>query len=73
MCIRDSIRELQERGIADPELDPTAAAAALSGMVSRMAYQTFVVGGEPIDIDMMVDTATRLWVNAIGVRRPDRA
>ena len=67
------IRELQERGIADPELDPTAAAAALSGMVSRMAYQAFIVGGEPSDIDAMVDTATHLWVNAIGLRRPGAA
>ena len=69
------ISELQARGLADPELDAVAAAAALSGMVSRMAYQAFIVGGDDdigTDIDAMVFTATRLWVNAIGLRTPGR-
>ncbi|MFT4042271.1 MAG: TetR/AcrR family transcriptional regulator [Gordonia sp. (in: high G+C Gram-positive bacteria)] len=65
------IQELQNRGLADRELDATAAAAALSGMVSRMAYQAFVVGETDTDIDALVFTATRLWVNAIGLRRTD--
>ncbi|MYR07718.1 TetR family transcriptional regulator [Gordonia sp. SID5947] len=64
------IRELQTRGLADPDLDPMQAARALSGMVSRMAYYGFALGDE-LDMDEMVFTATRLWVNAIGLRRPD--
>ncbi len=63
------IRELQERGLADPDLDPLGAAAALSGMVSRMAYSAFALGDD-VDIDDLVFTATRLWVNGIGLRRP---
>jgi AcrR family transcriptional regulator len=35
-----SIRELQVRGIADPDVDPMLAASALSAMVGRMAYTT---------------------------------
>ncbi|GAA3709159.1 TetR/AcrR family transcriptional regulator [Gordonia hankookensis] len=63
------IRDLQARGLADPDLDPLAAARALSGMVSRMAYYGFGLGDE-VDMDELVFTATRLWVNAIGLRRP---
>ncbi|WP_067837598.1 TetR/AcrR family transcriptional regulator [Nocardia lijiangensis] len=61
-----SIVELQERGLADPELDPHQAARALSGMVGRMAYYAFVLG-EGAGIDELVQTATRLWVNALRI------
>lgn len=64
------IARLQERGLADADIDPTAAAQALSGMVSRMAYQAFALG-DGADIDQLVFTATRLWANAIGMHRPD--
>jgi AcrR family transcriptional regulator len=62
------IRDLQSRGLADPDLDPLAAARALSGMVSRMAYHCFALDDE-IPTDELVFTATRLWVNAIGLRK----
>ena len=41
-----NIRDLQERGIADPDIDPLLAAAALGSMVGRMAYGTYVMGDE---------------------------
>lgn len=63
------IAALQERGLADPDLDPLAAAGALSGMVSRMAYQAFALDADA-DMDQLVFTATRLWANAIGLRHP---
>lgn len=64
------IRDLQARGLADPDLDPDEAASALSGMVSRMAYYTFALAtDETPDLDRLVFTATRLWINAIGLRR----
>mgnify|MGYP001252789227 FL=1 len=66
------IARLQERGLADPDIDAKSAAEALSGMVSRMAYQAFALGSGA-DIDQLVATATRLWANAIGMRRPDGA
>lgn len=73
------IRELQQRGLADADLDALSAASALSGMVSRMAYHAFALGdsvddpegvdnGDEALMNRLVFTATRLWVNAIGLR-----
>jgi AcrR family transcriptional regulator len=59
-----SIADLQARGLADAELDPLLAARALSGMVGRMAYATYVLG-EKRDLDELVATLTRLWANAL--------
>ncbi|KAA0021801.1 TetR/AcrR family transcriptional regulator [Antrihabitans cavernicola] len=63
-----AIADLQQRGQADPELDPLLASRALSSMVSRLGYTMFVLGfgdDEPTPIDDVVYTATRLWANAL--------
>jgi AcrR family transcriptional regulator len=65
-----SIRDLQQRGIADPDIDPLLAAAALGSMVGRMAYSTYVMG-EKWKREELVATLTRLWARALGV--PDDA
>ena len=65
-----SIRDLQARGIADPDVDPLLAATALSAMVGRMAYTTYVIGEES-DLEQLVTTLTRLWANALRI--PDDA
>jgi AcrR family transcriptional regulator len=62
----ESIRDLQARGLADPELDPFLAASALSAMVGRIAYSTYVVG-EARELDDLVATLTRLWANALRI------
>lgn len=62
----EAIRALQRAGRADPTLDPTLAARALSVMVSRSAYVTFVLE-EETEIDELVETLTHLWVNALGI------
>lgn len=67
-----SIRRLQCDGLADPALDPLLAARALSGMVSRMAYQTFV-GGDATPFEELVATVTRLWANALRITSDARA
>ncbi len=63
------IADLQERGIADPGVDPLLASRALSGMVSRLAYSAFVLGEVPQagagDFESLVLTVTRLWANAL--------
>jgi AcrR family transcriptional regulator len=60
------IADLQARGIADVGVDPVLAARALSGMVSRMAYATFVLGeAGDVDFEALVSTVTRLWANAL--------
>lgn len=64
-----SIADLQRRGLADADLDPLLAARALSSMISRLAFGYFVAGdaGPGDDLDALIDTATRLWVNALRI------
>jgi len=40
---------------------------ALSTMVSRSAYATFVVGRQPVSVEHLAATLTRLWANALRV------
>ncbi len=65
-----SIADMQRRGLVDPALDPYLAAAALSHMVSRMAYQAFVAE-EGWTLDELVDGLSRLWANALGLARTE--
>jgi AcrR family transcriptional regulator len=64
-----ALRRLQERGLADPELDPMLAAEALSVMVSRMAYLRYVQGFGKASQDALTTTLTRLWIGALGIPR----
>lgn len=60
------IADLQERGIADADVDPLLASRALSGMVSRLAYGAFVLDEvEDTDFEVLVSTVTRLWASAL--------
>ncbi|MBS9534771.1 TetR/AcrR family transcriptional regulator [Mycobacterium sp. M1] len=67
------IADLQSRGIADGGVDALLASQALSGMVSRLAYNAFVLGGIATagddGFEALVATVTRLWANAL--RFPD--
>lgn len=63
-----SIAALQQLGLADPDLDALVASRALSAMVSRLAYYTYVLK-EEASIDELVEVSTRLWCNALGIRR----
>lgn len=66
------IRELQEEGRADPDLDARVAAHALSAMVARMAYAVFVLN-EQIPFERLVTTLNRLWANALQLdQKPPR-
>lgn len=66
-----AIRQLQDQGLADRRLDPFLASRALSSMVSRMAYYAFALGDDTPLADL-VETATRLWANALNLS-DDRA
>lgn len=59
-----SIRDLQARGLADPDLDPEITARALSGMVGRLANAVYVLG-DHVEREALVETLTRLWANAL--------
>jgi AcrR family transcriptional regulator len=61
-----SIRRLQDRGLADPHLDAAYAAYALGSMVDNSAYHWLVIG-EPLEEDVLLQTLTRLWTHAIGL------
>lgn len=66
------IADLQARGIAGADVDPALASLALSGMVSRLAYVTFVgersSETEGADFEALVVTVTKLWANALQFR-----
>jgi AcrR family transcriptional regulator len=61
-----AIARLQAEGRADPELDPVIAARAVTGMVSRLAYQAFILK-ERMPFEELVATSTRMWVNALRI------
>jgi AcrR family transcriptional regulator len=58
------IKQLQDEGLADPSLDAAMTSRALSSMVSRVAYTSFVLE-EDFDFEIMVETLTKVWVNAL--------
>lgn len=64
-----SIRDLQARGLADPDLDPVISARALSAMVGRMAHSVYVLG-DHVDREELIRTLTRLWANALRLQIP---
>jgi AcrR family transcriptional regulator len=65
---RAAIERLKGEGRADPDLDPLTAARALSLMLSRSAYVTFVLEEEGAEsIEGLAETLTRLWVNALRI------
>lgn len=65
-----AISDLQERGLADRQVDTEVAAMALSGMVARLASEAFLFDLEH-DVDVLVVTATRLWTNSLGLTEPE--
>ena len=65
---REAIGRLQRDGRADPERDPLTASRALSLMVSRAAYVTFVLEKEGAEsIAGLAESLARLWVNALRI------
>lgn len=63
------ISRLQDEGYADPTLDPFMTARALSPILGRMAYHAFALEEPGLDEDAIVETATQVWLNALGIPR----
>jgi AcrR family transcriptional regulator len=60
----------QRSGEVDPALDPELASRALSAMVDRTCFLTFVLDGRGRDAsDEVVATLTQLWANALRLER----
>ncbi|MFF5991274.1 TetR/AcrR family transcriptional regulator [Prauserella flavalba] len=64
-----AIEHWQQKGIADPALDPEYAAVALTGMVSNFVYRWSARDAD-YDLDTAAEQLSVLWANALGVRRP---
>jgi AcrR family transcriptional regulator len=67
-----AVARLQQRGLADPTLDPQLAAQAMSAMVSRTAYLRYVEGIGNQSVETLVATLTQLWAGALGVHDKER-
>jgi AcrR family transcriptional regulator len=63
----DIVRDWRERGLAQFDMDPVRATSALSGMMNRIAYNSFVFG-ESDSVEELVEFTTQLWSNALGIR-----
>jgi AcrR family transcriptional regulator len=69
--ITESIRKLQRHGLADPELDPVVAAAALGALTYRFAEIWLVEGAVECSFDDAVDQVARMFENALQLRSRD--
>lgn len=65
------IANLRDEGLVDPDLDPFLTSRALSGMTSRLAFNTYALGKEA-DFEDLVFITTRLWSNALGITCAER-
>jgi AcrR family transcriptional regulator len=64
-----TIRRWQQRGIADPGIDPHTTAGALVSMLSNFAYW-WLAGGDSYDPEAAAATLTDIWARAVGLRHP---
>jgi AcrR family transcriptional regulator len=62
-----SIRQLQERGLADSTLDPEFAAAALGAMTTRFPEMWLAQGLMNIGFEKGADQLARVFGNALGL------
>jgi hypothetical protein len=63
------IRTLQDKGAVTPDLDAAVVSLALSGMIGTTAHSVYVSRSQRVEFEKLVGTLTRLWVNALGLRR----
>jgi AcrR family transcriptional regulator len=63
----ESIRRLQQRGLADPRLDADVAAACLGSMTYRFPEMWFVQGQIDCDFEKGVEQLALLFVKSLGL------
>jgi AcrR family transcriptional regulator len=66
--ISDSIKQLQQRGMADKSLDPGLAAAVVGSMTSRFPEMWLVQGFVDCTFDQGVEALTAVFLNALQIR-----
>jgi hypothetical protein len=69
--VAESIRQLQLRNLADPELDPVVTAAALGAMTYRFAEMWLVQGAITCTLEEAVDQVSLIFVNILQLRNPE--
>jgi AcrR family transcriptional regulator len=68
--ISDRIRRWQERGLADPAIDPEPTALALISMISNVCYWMFAQdAGNQFDVEPTAAAVNEIWVRAVDLRR----
>ncbi|MBL3667965.1 TetR/AcrR family transcriptional regulator [Streptomyces sp. M2CJ-2] len=67
--IEKGIRHWQDKGLADPDVDPVYAAMALSGMVSNFAYR-WLAREADCGVDKVARQLSLLWASSLGIRTP---
>ncbi|MER6404198.1 TetR/AcrR family transcriptional regulator [Streptomyces viridosporus] len=67
--IEKSVRHWQDKGIADPDVDPVYAAMALTGMVSNFAYRWSARDAD-YEVGKAAEQLSLLWANSLGIRTP---
>ena len=65
--VAKTISRLQERGLAEQDVDPRTTAGALVAMLSSYAYWSTVKPME-VDVDTTARVVTAIWSCAIGLR-----
>lgn len=67
--LADALADAAAKGLVRRDLDHDATATALTAMVDRYCYLTYVlqVGDEPQPVDDAIDVLTSLWADAIGL------
>jgi AcrR family transcriptional regulator len=66
--VAKTIRRWQDRGIADPDIDPETTAGALVSMLSNFAYW-WLAGGDTYEPEAAAATLTSIWARAVGLKR----
>jgi AcrR family transcriptional regulator len=68
--ISDRIRRWQERGLANPAVDPEPTAMALISMISNVCYWLFAQDSDDeFDTDRAAAAVNQIWVQAVDLRR----
>jgi AcrR family transcriptional regulator len=65
----ETIRQLQRKKLADRKLDPMLTAAALGALTSRLAEMWLVHGAIDCTLEHAVDQISRIFANAICLKR----
>jgi AcrR family transcriptional regulator len=66
--VADTIRQLQRKKLADPNLDPLLTAAALGALTYRFAEMWLVHGAIDCSMEHAVEQCSQLFANAIRLR-----